>query len=153
SNCTASLEKDLHTLRLRTTFGDQGWAPRMSHVSERLIESFLKQYGWSFHGTGQGRWVTGWQGEQQSFPLVIELTDTWLSLTVAPLMKLGVDWNNWPEVMRFLLELNYDCKFVKVGIDEFGDISLSMQIFVGGLNYDQFSDALGVVGHYAEKFF
>ncbi len=95
----------------------------MNALSNQVIEGFLRQYGWTFHADGQSCWVTGWQSESRAYPLIITLNDTFVSMVVAPLMKLGMDWDSWPEIMRFILELNNDARMVKLGIDEFGDLT------------------------------
>lgn len=126
----------------------------MAKLSRRNVELYLQKYGWSFHdGDDENTWIAGWQGETHAFPLVIELCDTWLSMTVSPLMNLGVDWNSWPEISRILLEMNNDCKLVKLGIDENGEISLSLQFFTEEVPYEEFSDGLGVIGYYTEQIY
>jgi hypothetical protein len=125
----------------------------MNRVTSDIIETYLKRYGWSYHADGQSCWMTGWQSEARAYPLIISLNDTFVSLTVAPLMKLGLEWDAWPEIMRYILDLNHDCRMVKLGIDEFGDLTLSLYAFSGRLTYEEFADALGVVGHYAERVF
>ncbi len=125
----------------------------MSSLSSEVIEGFLRRYGWTYHADGHSCWVTGWQTEVRAYPLIIVLNDTFVSMTVAPLMKLGMDWDSWPELMRFILELNHDSRMVKVGIDEFGELTLSFYVFASRLTYTEFADALGVIGHYAERIY
>lgn len=119
----------------------------------KTIEAFLDRYGWRYHSNGQNCWMTGWQSEHRSYPLLITLNDSWMSLQVVPLMKLGVEWDAWPEAMRTILDLNHEAKLVKIGIDEFGDLSLSLYLLSEGLTYSQFETAVGVIGYYADKLF
>ncbi len=116
------------------------------------IESFLLEYGWTFHRTGELSWMSGWQGERQTFPLTIQLTETWVLFEVCPLLRVDLDWQNSPEIWKTLMLLNHDCKMVKATLNYQGDLCLQMQIFARNLNYDIFSDALGILGHYAETY-
>lgn len=125
----------------------------MDSISPTRLENFLKNYGWSYQPAPNNAWYTGWQGERRSYPLTIRLTDTWVLFQVTPLMKLGVDWYAWPELSRFLLERNHDFHMVKIGIDEYGEVSLSLQLFNYNFAYEVFSDALGIIGHYTEIFY
>jgi hypothetical protein len=122
----------------------------MGRLTPEKVEQYLETYGWSFHAESDLKWVTGWQGEQRSYPLTISLTETWILLQVKPLLRADVEWENWGEVLRHMLELNNDCHMVRLSLDEYGDIILSMQLFSTLMPYDEFSDALGVLGHYAE---
>jgi len=117
------------------------------------IELYLKDYGWDFSLSGPDIWSTGWQGDNRSYPLIIKLTETWLSFSVAPLLRLGPSWSSYPEVSLKLLELNHDCQLVKLGIDEFGDVTLSAQLLTSCVDFGVFSDYLGVIGYYADKIY
>ncbi len=120
-------------------------------ISPEIVESFLEQYGWDFSVSGPNAWCTGWQGDRRAFPLVIELTETWLSFTVAPLLRLGPDWRSYAEVHLKVLEFNNDCKLIKLGIDEYGDLVMSFQLLLSNVDYDGFSDSLGILGYYADR--
>jgi len=122
----------------------------MIRLNTETLESYLNTYGWEYQLGRAQAFLTGWQGEKRSYPLTIRLTDTWIMLQVAPLMKLSVEWEASPELSRYLLELNHDCQMVKVSIDSDAQIVLSLQLFNIDCSYEQFSDAIGVIGHYAE---
>ena len=122
----------------------------MNGVHGETIEKFLSNYGWRFEKESDISWVTGWQGDNRSFPLKLELTDTWLSLLVQPLFKMDQRITEWPELMELLLEMNHDCQMIKVSLDENSNITLEIQLFCSNLNYDTFADTLGILGYYAE---
>ena len=119
----------------------------------QTVQRYLEEYGWRYHSNHENCWLTGWQSEKRAYPLIVTLNDSWICFQVAPMLKLGVEWNSWPEIMRYILELNDECRLVKLGIDSFGDISMSLYLFTSYINYEQFSDAIGVIGHYSEKIY
>lgn len=122
----------------------------MSRCSSPKLETYLRDYGWSFRNESENSWVTGWQGQDRSYPLTIDLNDTWVILSVTPFLKLNIDWDSWPEISRYLLELNHQCHMVKIVINDCGDIALILEILASNLAYNDFSDALGILGYYAD---
>ncbi len=122
----------------------------MNRCSSEMLECYLRDYGWSFRSNGPQSWLTGWQGQDRSYPLTVHLNDTWLVLNVNPFLKLNIDWESWPEISRYLLELNADCHMVKIVINQNGDIGLVLELLASNLAYSDFSDALGVLGYYAD---
>ena len=122
----------------------------MERISAEKLETYLTEYGWHYHSMSDRRWITGWQSERRSYPLTIVLTDSWARFDVKPLLKVDLDWCSWPEALRYILELNHDSQLVKLGLDEFGEVSLSIQLFTHSFTYEAFSDAMGVLGHYAD---
>ena len=125
----------------------------MAVCEAQLLDSFLEQYDWISKRDREDRWLTGWEGEDRSYPLAIQLSDTWISFQVSPFLKLGLDWESWPEISHFLLELNHLSHMAKLSIDSQGDIHLSLEVFTSSIDYDKFCDTLGVLAYYADFFY
>jgi hypothetical protein len=125
----------------------------MNQLNADCISHYIQQYGWTFYNESASVWVTGWQSEKRAYPLTIELCDTWIRFVVRPFIKLEIEWLQWPEVMQFLLSLNDTCRLVRLGIEDDGSVSLSMDALARGFTFEHFSDALGIVGYYAEHLF
>lgn len=125
----------------------------MTKITANVLESFLREYGWSFRSLGDNQWITGWQGKEKSFLLRIIASNSFVSLNVGSIFSFKVDWEYWPELAAYLLTLNNDSKMVKLGIDENDEISLSMDILVKNLKYENFSHSLGILGYYADYFY
>ncbi len=126
----------------------------MQTCPKNLAESYLNTYGWNFRTQDCGSILTGWVGqEEQSFRLQIFFYDIWLSLQVKPLGDLKIDWESWPEISRFLLEFNDATHMAKVSLAHDGQILLSLDLFITGLSYQQFTEGLGVLAHYAEQLY
>ena len=125
----------------------------MSHQLNHSLENFLGRYGWDYVKKNEQRLVTGWQGENRSYPLHIEVNETWISFKVQPFLKLDIDWDSWPEIAMHLMELNDGTSMVKLSIDSDGRIILNLDIFVDDLSFERFSNVLGVIGHYADSLY
>ena len=125
----------------------------MSKVTPEILESYLSDYGWGFRKVSPGHWVTGWSGRDRAYPLAVTLGDTWLSFQVRPFLRLAVDWDSWPELSLFLLELNHASHMVKLVVDERGDICLALEIFANHVAFSSFADALGVLGYYCDSLY
>ena len=119
-------------------------------VSSTALEDFLGRYGWDYIKKSDNCLVTGWQGEHRSYPLRIEVSDTWVSFKVQPFLNLTIDWDSWPEIAMYLLEMNDGTSMAKVSLDDEGRIVMSLEVFSQDLSFERFSDVLGVLGHYAE---
>ena len=122
-------------------------------MTPQVLESYLADYGWAFRKVSETNWVTGWQGGDRSYPLVLTLSDTWLSFEVKPFLKLSLDWDIWPELSLFLLELNHSSHMVKLVVDESGDICLHLEMFTNELIFSNFADSLGLIGYYCDQMY
>ena len=121
-------------------------------VSE-IVESYLNQYGWSFRSVDARRWLTGWQGMERYFPLQIVACDSWITFCIKPLIDWHEKWENSRELAHFLLELNDQCPMIKLHLDEAGDICLGLSVFAAHLDYENFYNAVGLLGYYADYLF
>jgi len=116
----------------------------------RDVEGYFSRYGWVIHPDGDNRWITGWRGDDHSFPMVIEYNETCLSLMVVPLLDVSIDWQDWPEFLQLMGELNGEAKLVKLGLDNEQRLVLSLQVLNLHLSYEVFADAVSIIGYYAE---
>lgn len=117
------------------------------------LESYLCDYGWTYRKTDGNQLVTGFQGKDRAYPLRILSSETWVTFHIHPFLKLSIDWECWPELAKFLLELNHSSQMVKLVLNEKGHIGLTLEMLVSGMSYDCFSDGLGIIGYYADYLF
>ena len=122
----------------------------MDRCTDSHLESYLAAYGWVYDSFAEQQWKTGFHGESSHFPLVIILSDTWLSFHIDPLIDLHIDWESWPEIALFLLELNTRHPMVKVGVSSHGQIELSLDVLNRAMDYDNFCLVLSLLGFYAD---
>ena len=122
----------------------------MVQCTSNVLESYFYDYGWNFKSSGIRQWITGWRGEDRYFPLNISLTDTLISFSIQPFLKLQVDWESWPEISKLLLELNNECKMIKISIDPEYNMCLSMELPSSSLTFGCFKDSIGMLGYYAD---
>ena len=125
----------------------------MDSAVSQTIESYLDHYGWAFRPVKQGQWLTGWQGAQHYFPLGVTVCDSWVTLTVKPFVAWHEGWNRTRDVAAYLLKLNHHCPMVKLALDETGDICLSISLLLVNLGYQDFSNAIGILGYYADSLY
>lgn len=113
----------------------------------------MERYGWKYRRSDEKTWETGWSCDRRSYPMKIDICDTWITFEISPLLPMELEWMDWPELTTLLLELNHSIHFVKLALTETGEVSLSAQVFSNQLDYDSFHDTVGVLGHYAEILF
>lgn len=125
----------------------------MKQCAPPLLEKYLHDYGWSFNRAGAGVWYSGFRTERRSYPVRLVLDSSFLSLVVQPLVKMELDLEAFPEVAGYLLELNFQSYMARLGVDEIGDVVLSIDLINGAFGFDEFMTAMGVLGHYADHMY
>lgn len=124
----------------------------MNRCTSEVLESYLCDYGWTFRREGEGLFRTHFQGDEQSFPLNIIMTDNVISFVIQPFVDITVDWESWPEISKLLLELNARSALAKFSINLEGQIELSMEVLAGSFGYESFSLSMGLLGYYADAY-
>ena len=114
------------------------------------LESCLRHYGWQYQVVNQTQIVTGWQGAERSYPLRIEICDSWLELRVEPFLGILIDWDTWPELAVQLLKMNDSSSFVRLSIAGDGRICLNCEVLCSTLSFEVFDNTIGLIGHYSD---
>jgi len=125
----------------------------MERCTGPLLENYLSTYGWTFRASGNQEWKTAFQGQDQSFPLRIHLTDTWISFVIEPYLNLDIDWESWPEISRCLLELNGTSSMVRLSLCGKGQIEMGLEALNNRFCYESFCTCMGLLGFYADQFY
>lgn len=125
----------------------------MNQCTSSDLEGYLRDYGWSFKRGGKGVWHSGFSTDHRSYPVRIMLDDNFLTISVQPLIAIDIDLEAFPELTTYLLELTYQSYMVRLGIDEVGDISMSINLMVGFLEKESVQIALSLLGHYSDLFY
>ena len=122
----------------------------MNQSTPDEVERFLEQYGWTYRPHGRGVWMSGWASDLRSYPLKIIWDESFVELAIQPFYKLDFDWEAYPDISTWLLELSDNYKMIKVSIDQVGDLVLSLVMINHNLDYIRFSTGLGILGYYAD---
>ena len=123
----------------------------MTLLTSDQLELMLTDYGWTFEALGDNTWVTGFQGEQKTFPLFIQLSATCVSFEVRPLVDLVIEATRYPNLTRHLLELNDRLQLVKIAVNKEGEVTMSAQLLSSGFTEDSLYRVLGIIGYYADE--
>lgn len=122
----------------------------MQVCTPETLETYLRDYGWTFSAESERKWHSGWQGDGHAFPLEITMSDTWIRFDVRPFMTIDMTSPRVGEMSVFLLELSFDLHLVKLSLDPNGGLVLSAQTLSRGFDLETLSDLLGVLGYYAD---
>ncbi len=125
----------------------------MSVCSDKQIEVYLQRYGWTYESLGHNRWVTGWSNHDRTYNLSVTLSDTFVCFEVSPLLDIDIVWEQWPEVLKGLHELNDRCQFVKLLITDQGKVFLSAHSLRAGFDFDQLKTIIGIIAYYADSLY
>lgn len=117
------------------------------------LQDFLRRYEWNYQSYSDDIIRTGWCSDGRSFSLEIEVSPTWVSFRVDPLIDITIDWDSWPELSQFLMELNDRCSMVRLSLGTSEQIVVTLDIFVDQLSYDTFAQSLSLIGYYSEQFY
>ena len=119
-------------------------------VTPETIDSYFEQYGWSYERSGEDVWLTGFRGDVSSYRIFIKVTEHWAYFTISPLVVAPKEEECVQRLNWHLLRLNRDINMAKFCLDSDGDIVLTVELPTEGLDYSEFSDALGALSHYAD---
>jgi hypothetical protein len=122
----------------------------MSQCTAPDLLRFFENYGWSVEYDDESTFKTGWQGRDKTFSLQVEINPTVISFEVNPFFCLGADCASRPEILAFLLDLNYQSHFVKLSISDSGVIALTSSALVEGFQFENLARTLEIVGYYCD---
>lgn len=122
-------------------------------IAPEKIDGFFEQYGWTFEKSGDDTWLTGFRGDVSSFRIFVKVTEHWAFFTIAPLVIAPKDPECANRLNWHLLRMNREMNMSKFCLDGDGDVILTVELPVEGLDYSEFSDALGALCHYADDTF
>lgn len=122
----------------------------MTQQIRKELAGFLQQYGWQFRLGPENEIQSGWQGEHRAYPLNIVIGETWISFRVEPFLAVEIDWESWPEIASYILEINDGTNMVKISLDDQKRIVMGLDIFVEDLCFERLANILGIIGYYAD---
>lgn len=125
----------------------------MKTLNSSLIENYLKIYGWDFYKISHNIVISGWQSQKRLYPLFIELSNTIINLEIRPFVKLHKAIIKPYFLLEHLLKINNEIKIVKLAINDNEEIILNLQLFIHDLSYENFCNALGILGYYADELY
>ena len=124
----------------------------MLKLTAEVLEGYLTEYGWKFERIAEDHWSTGFQGDHLYYPLLIKRTQTFVSFTICPLILMSLEEKFAADfLMKEILGLNEKIQLVKLSINEFGELCLSLQIFNANFDFQIMSQVLGILCYYAEE--
>jgi hypothetical protein len=121
-------------------------------VTAETIESYFKEYQWSYERLDDTHFLSGFDSEvTDTFPIFVTLTPSWIYFAIVPFVKAPQD----PECERVLhghlLRLCQEINMAKFSVDPDGDVILTVELPRENLDYSEFSDALGALSYYADQ--
>jgi hypothetical protein len=116
------------------------------------IPGFFDQYGWRYERREPGIFRTGFAGDAGAWDIWVRATSSLVLFVISPLVPRPADVPPGPALLRALLKANHELNLAKLAIDDDDDISLAVELPADGFGYDQFSDALTALAHYADEY-
>ena len=123
----------------------------MSAPEDPDIESYFERYGWTCERVDTHTFRTGFRGDNGSFAAMVRVTDHWVVFTINPYLR-PPDGGWGLASLRTLALANQTINMAKLGIDEEGDVFLTVELPSEGFTYSHFSDAMTTVTHFADGF-
>jgi hypothetical protein len=121
--------------------------------SDRIV-AYLRELGWPTIPLGPSApnvIRTSFRGANTTFPLVVQVEDGWLKLTVLPIARLPPDADKAEKLYDRLLRLNGEIMLARFSLDEDGDVQLSVEFPARDLDRSEIKDAFDVLTYYAER--
>jgi hypothetical protein len=116
------------------------------------IEAFLKEQGWPVTRLAPNVLRSSFRGAEVTLPLVVQLEDAWVKMTVVPIVRMPSDGAKAEALYDRLLRLNAQIKLARFSLDEDGDVLLSVEFPSRELDASELRDALDVLTYFAETY-
>jgi hypothetical protein len=116
------------------------------------IEAFFKRYGWDYQRDRDDLYRTGFKGQHAEYHVEIALNQEWVSFGIHPFVSRDNATEDPMAILQFILERNHHMSLAKFGMNDDGDIALTVELPIKGFCYSYFSDALGAISHYADEY-
>lgn len=115
------------------------------------IAGFFDTYGWRYERGSDGVFRTGFVGDTGHFEIWVQVSEDFVIFVISPFLEES-GGENQDAVLELLLRANYDVNLAKFGLDEEGDVSLTVEMPRKGFAYSHFADALTALSHYADLY-
>ncbi len=136
----------------RPTGRDGGGKPkRKAKMSPEIIDGFFERYGWKYRRKRPDLWQTGWRSSTSLFPMFVKLTRHWIYFTISPFVVGPKGLGHRGKLYHHLLRLNRDIDMAKFGVDNEGDVVLTVELPCANLDYEEFVDAIKALCHIADE--
>jgi hypothetical protein len=115
-------------------------------LDEATLVRHLGTMGWDAKPHGTRTWKTVRAVEGGEVVVFVRLTDNWLIASIVPFLQ--TRGQNSFELCRWLLRQNRDMPQLKFGIDDDGDVVLTVEMPTESLDFGELKGALdGLVTH------
>lgn len=121
-------------------------------TTQETIQTFLKQYGWESESPEADLEVTEFRGKTGVFRLFIQLMQDWVILVIVPFVPRPIQGCE-TKFIKVLVRANYEMNMVKIGIDNQGDVALSVELPTSDTSYKTFALALDALSTYADLYY
>jgi hypothetical protein len=122
-------------------------------VDEAGIRRLLEAGRWPCDRIAPDTWRSHFRGKRASFPIFVRIDHErgLLVFAIVPLLKSPVEKGAAEKLYRRLLELNHVALMAKFSLDDDLDVVLSVEYPTHELDASEFTDALDVLGYYADR--
>lgn len=121
-------------------------------VTPDTIESYFKEYGWTYERMDDTHFLSGFDSEViDTFPIYITLSPSWVYFAIIPFVSAPEDPECERALYQHLLRMCQEINMAKFSIDPDGDVVLAVELPRENLDYSEFSDALGALSYYADQ--
>lgn len=126
----------------------------MGESKEKIeqIEEYIKQYGWQYEKKVDGTWYFIIEIGEIKFPIIMKCSENWFLVSCVKLYTLPKSKGSKRRVVKRLLELNRELKMAKIGIDDEGDVVMSVEYPIKNMSYSEFRDSLDALTTYLKHY-
>jgi hypothetical protein len=118
-------------------------------LDEPALLSRLAKLGWDARPHGERTFLCPRPTSEGTFDVYVRLTDHWLIASIVPFLR--TQGGNSFDLCRWLLRQNRDMAQVKFGIDDDGDVVLTVEVPTESLDDSELRIALETLVREGEK--
>ena len=129
-----------------------GVAGRRLTLDANTVRELLERGKWPCDRIAPDTWRSHFRGKRASFPFYVRIDDAgYVNFAIVPFLKSPEEPEAQHKLHTRLLELNHQLLMAKFSIDDDLDVLLSVEYPTAELDESEFTDALDVLGYYADR--
>lgn len=121
----------------------------LAMLDEATLARHLGALGWKAEPHGERTWRCVHDTKEGDLNVFVRLTDNWVIASIVPFLQ--TRGGNSFELCRWLLRQNRDMFQSKFGIDDDGDVVLTVEVPTESLDYGELRSAFESLLHHGSK--
>lgn len=116
------------------------------------LPAYFERMDWQFKQESPGVFRTVFEAQTGTYTVWVRVTEHWVYFSIVPFVKKHDGLPHGEHVERLVLTASHRAVLAKFGLDQDGDVVLSVELPGAGFVFSHFEDALHALVHFSDVF-